>query len=306
MIGVVVNPHAGGRAGDRRLAARLRDLVGGDGAVVETHALDEVPAAVADLATRGVDTVATCGGDGTNLSVLTAMGGSFPAGAWPRILMLRGGTVNTSAANLGITGRPLEILARYLRRRRAGRPLPTLTRELLTVDEHHGFLWGAGMAGRFFEAYDGGPVTGLPWAGLLGLRIFASALVGGDFARWIFAPLAAEVEVDGQVLPHDRFSLILAGAVPNDGLGFRATYRAGTVPGRFHLVATGLSAGRLAWNTPRMLAGRPVRGTPHFDRLAREVRVRFAAPQCQVLDGDRRRGAEVRLRSGPAVTFVVP
>jgi diacylglycerol kinase (ATP) len=306
MIGVITNPNARGRTRDLGLVARMRRVVGSDGRVYETHGLAELAEVVRELRDLGVDTIATCGGDGTNLAVLSAVAACFPAERLPRYLMLRGGTMNTAAAELGVPGHPEQILERFVRGRRCGATVATRVRDLLGVGARYGFLFGAGMAGRFFETYYGGPVIGLTWASVLAARIAGSSLVGGSFARWVFEAVEAEIVVDGERLALDRVRLVVAGAVANAGLGFRPTYRAGTVPGRFHLMATGLSPARLALSIPRVVAGLPLRGQPHSDRLAAEVRIRFAQPQTYTLDGDLFRDTEVVLRSGPRVTFLLP
>ena len=67
-IGVIINPNARGVARDRGLAARLRTVVGRDGEVVETYSPAQLAAAIDRFAARGCDLVASCGGDGTNLT----------------------------------------------------------------------------------------------------------------------------------------------------------------------------------------------------------------------------------------------
>jgi len=44
-------------------------------------------------------------------------------------------------------------------------------------------------------------------------RIAASALVGGSLARRVFAPTAAQVEVDGQPIDPDDFTVMAASSV---------------------------------------------------------------------------------------------
>jgi diacylglycerol kinase family enzyme len=306
MIGIVTNPNALGLVRDRHLASRLRAIVGDAGAVRETHTPADLTAAVRRFAAEGADVIGTCGGDGTNLSVLSEAVRRFPRDRLPRFLILRGGTVNTAANELGIDGHPEEILERFVELYTHRLPVPGKERDLLGVGGLHGFLFGAGMAGRFFEAYYGGPVTGVPWASVLATRIIASAFLNGHFARWIFNPVEAEIVADGHQLPLERFTLIVAGTILNAGLGFKPTYRGDAEPGRLHLIATGLSPARLASNAVRCLRGKKLKGHPHFDVLARAVRIRFARPQTYTFDGDLFRASEVTLRTGPRITFLTP
>ncbi|HEY3355335.1 MAG TPA: diacylglycerol kinase family protein [Polyangia bacterium] len=306
MIGIVTNPNALGLVRDRHLAARLRVIARDVGIVRETHTPADLRAAVQEFRRLGIGILATCGGDGTNLSVLSEAVRVFPPGALPRVLILRGGTVNTVASELGLSGHPEEILARCVALHRRDQLMPATQRNLLRVGEQHGFLFGAGMAGRFFEAYYGGPITGVAWASVLAARIIGSAFLNGTFAQWIFHPVEAEITADGHRLPIDRFTLIVAATIASAGLGFKPTYLGNAAPGRLHLIASGLSPAELAANAPRCLLGRRLKGRPHCDLLAEEVRIRFARPETYTFDGDLFRAREVVLRAGPRVTFLTP
>ena len=123
----------------------------------------------------------------------------------------------------------------------------------------------------------------------------ASSLVAGRFARWLFAPVEVELNVDGERAADRGARLLLASAVPDVGIGMKVTWQAGREPGRFHLIAAALSTTAMALQLPRVLAGRPLVGAPHLDRLARRVEVRFAEPQTYTLDGELFRASDVEL-----------
>ena len=302
MIGIVTNPKARGLRRDRHLTRRLREIVGPWGQVREAPSRAGLGEVIREYRDLGVDVLGTCGGDGTNLAVLSEAVRAFRPGELPTFLFLRGGTVNTAANELGIRGHPEEILGRLMRRYRRRLPLPTVQRGLLGVQSRHGFLFGAGMAGRFFEAYYGGPVGGVAWASVLAARIIGSAFIGGGFARWIFDPLEAEIVADGVRLPHGRFSLIIAGTIANAGLGFKPTYRAPEHADRFQLIASGLTPARLAANTARCLRGTKLEGEPHFDLVCQEARIGFARPQTYTFDGDLFRDGQVTIVAGPRIS----
>jgi hypothetical protein len=54
------------------------------------------------------------------------------------------------------------------------------------------------------------------------------------------------------------------------------------------------------------LAGRPLAGQPHLDRLAQRARVRFAEPQTFTLDGDLFRDTTVDIAVGPRLWIARP
>ena len=370
MIGIIANPNAKGVLKDRDLSRRLADIVGADGIVYETRTPDDLKGAMREFRRRGVKILATCGGDGTNLTTLSEMvkvwqakqvrksNGvaahadppaepaivevemspaevSSPIGIWqartsrnatslprpplieneylapppeplPMVAILRGGTVNTVAHNIGLKGRPDEILARVVEQYRSGQEIPHSDLDLLEVNSMYGFLFGACMPGRFFEAYYGGPTTGATWASVLAMRTVASAVARGAFAKWMFSPIPAQVTVDGRPLDSQAFTLLVAATVQNVGIGVRVPYRAGTVPGRFHLVASSLPMMNLVGQFARVFAGRPLRGEPHTDTLAKKAEIKFEETQTYTLDGDLFRAERIQLAAGPRVSILRP
>jgi len=305
-IGVIVNPNARGVRGDPDLGDRLRATLGDAGEVVRTRTPDELDAALDQLLASGCDPIATCGGDGTHQTTLTRLVARVGEERLPRFALLGGGTINTIARNLGVAtrGGPAAALARLAARLRTGRPLDERAQDLLVVDGRYGFLFATAMGARFLEAYYAGPTHGRLWAGALAARIALSSLVQGPYARWLFAPVPLALAVDGEPVALPAARMLVASTVPDVGLGMRVAGRAGSEPGRFHLVASSLTTTAMALQLPRVLAGRRLAGHPHLDRLAREVELRFPAPETYTLDGELYRAASVHLRIGPRLRVV--
>jgi diacylglycerol kinase family enzyme len=306
MIGVIVNPNALGVRRRPGLSARLTAILGRHGEVTETRTPDELRRVVARLQAAGARTVATCGGDGTNLSIITEMVRVAGEAPLPSFALLRGGTVNTVAQNLGIAGDPETILARLVAYEARDEEAPTVGQDLLEVNGMFGFLFASAMGARFLEAYYGGVRPGNAWAVMLAARTVLSSLVAGRFARWLFAPVEMELEVDGERPELHRPRLLLASTVPDVGIGMKVTWQAGRQPARFHLVASELSTTRMALQLHKVVLGRPLDGGPHLDLLARRARIRFAEPQTFTLDGDLFREREVEIAVGPRIWIVRP
>jgi len=297
-LAVVLNPNALGVRRAPGLGERLRRVCDGAGDVVVTRTPGELAAAARRFADDGVELVAACGGDGTNLSTVTEIVRAYGRERLPTFAILRGGTVNTIARNLAIRGRPDEILGRLVAAAREG-GVPTVGQDLLEVNGLYGFLFASLMGARFLEAYYGGVHPGVVSAALLTARTMVSSLVQGSMARWLFAPAEVALTVDGETLPAEAYRLLVASTVPDVGMGFRVPWQAGREPGRFHLVASGLSTTSMALQLGRVFAGKPLRGAPHLDRLATRVHIRFAAPQTYTLDGELFRASDVELVTGP-------
>lgn len=304
-LGVIVNPNAFGVRRRRGITGELRAIVGERGEVVETRGDSDLAEAANRFASNGVNVVATCGGDGTNLTTLTALVRAYGRERLPRFALLRGGTVNTVAANLGVRGEPPAVLSAVLRRLDSGAAV-VRRQDLLVVNGMVGFLFAAGMGARFLEAYYGGLGPGLGWAGLLAARTVASSLVVGPFARRLFAPVELALELDGERAPIGAPRFVIASTVPDVGLGMRVAWRAGSEPGRFHVIASGLSTVEMAMQIQRVRRGQPLDGAPHLDQMAARARLRFASTETFTLDGELFRASTVDIACGPALEVLVP
>jgi diacylglycerol kinase family enzyme len=304
VIGVVINPNALGVRRRRGLRGRLEALVGRRGEVVQTQTPAELSSVLAGF--RGAKLLAICGGDGTNLATITELVRGWGA-PLPTIAILRGGTVNTIAQNLGIHGEPDEILARVLGFLDRGEEVPSRGQDLLAVNGLYGFLFASLMGARFLEAYYGGVRPGPVWAAALAARTIASSLWKGPFSRWLFAPVDLDLEVDGR-RPDGvmRPRLLVASTVPDVGIGMRVAWQAGMQPGRFHLVATELSTTQMALQVHRVIGGRPLEGGPHLDVLAQRARIHFHAPEAYTLDGELFRETDVEISVGPRLWIARP
>ena len=306
MLTILVNPRAQGVRRDPALPARLTEIARGAGEVITT-ADGELPRICADLAVRGASLVALCGGDGTGQTVLTELVRAYRATGRPppRIALLRGGTINTVAANLGVHGAPEELLGRLVARLSLGAPLPTVVQPLLAVEGRLGFLFAAALGARFLELYYDHPSPGPARAAALAVQISASALVGGASSRRLFAPISAELELDSAPpVRMDGLRLLVASTVVDVGIGMRLCPRAVEDRSRFQLIASALSPTEMALQLPAVRAGQPLRGVPHLDPLVARATVRFASEEPYTLDGDLFRARSIELAIGPCLSIV--
>src|SRR5512134_3085661 len=132
-IGIVNNPLA--RRNRRRpgVARRLAAQLDGDGELVDASTPEELALALERFRAARIDVLGVNGGDGTAHVVLTAFVRAYRGAPLPRVLLLRGGAMNTVAKGNGVRGGPERILREVLIRLRHGYPLRTLERDLLTI-----------------------------------------------------------------------------------------------------------------------------------------------------------------------------
>ncbi len=307
-FGVVVNPHARAnrRVNDR--AAALADVVGDDGVVRETGSLREVEEVAREFLARQIEVLAVCGGDGSFCRVLSAVVRIYgPGRALPLFLPLRGGSLNTIARSVGCRhGSAERVLAQALADSRAGRPFATTERHLIEVNgEHFGFMVGAGAIVNFLRLYYGAPGRGPRAAAAVFARAVASGLLGTSLARGLLQQVEADIECDGERVPHRRFNLIYASSITDIGLGFHATYLATRKRGFFHVLAGRLRATQVVRRWRRLRRARPLEIADLYDNLAQHVRVVFPRPTQYMIDGDLFGAVtELDVVTGPRLTII--
>jgi diacylglycerol kinase (ATP) len=309
-VDLIVNCQARRLGAGSALREVLARAAASSGARVhETHSLEELERVAREVAARGTDAVVLAGGDGSHMGGLSALARAF-GGALPPVALAPGGTVGTVARNLGMHGRARGWAEGVVRAAGSGGGRLEEHATLRVTDDaggdRVGFIFGAGLVARFFDEYYGGRGQGLLPAAAIAARAFAGSIVGSAFARRVLAPAACTLEVDGEAQGARAWSLVLASVVPDVGLHVRATYRARERRGAFHAVASGLPPRGLAFEVPRVLTGRAMRGEPRVDALATSLRVVFDEPASYVLDGDLMRARAVRVEPGPLLRLIVP
>jgi diacylglycerol kinase (ATP) len=310
-IGIVNNPST--RRNRRRpgIARRLRERLADDGEVLDASTPDELARAVERFRAARVEVLGVNGGDGTTHYVLTAFARVYGKEPLPKILLLRGGALNTVARGNGVRGGPEGILREVLIRRRQGFPLRTRERDLLRVTAdggapRFGFIFGTGIVVAFLEAYY---ATGRPCAAtaaLLVARAAGSALVNGRFARALTRREALRVATDGEEWPDGSYLALAAGSTPDIGFGIRPFARCDEQPGFFHAVGVVGPLPQLALAVPRMRRGAPWRRRLAQDEVARTLVMHAEQPRFTV-DGDLYTAERsVTVETGPGVEIVVP
>jgi diacylglycerol kinase family enzyme len=310
-IGIVNNPRAARNLRHPDAGERLARLLGDQGLVRDAASPEALAGALAAFRTAVVDTLGVNGGDGTCHVVLTAAVAAWDGAPLPRLLVLRGGTMNTLADNHGLRGGPEELLVAELARRRAGVPPATVERDLLRVEADgqpavFGFLFGTGAAVTFLTRFYAGRFRSPLRAWLLVARAAASALVGGPLGLSLTRREALRVSSDGDEWPDQAYFTLLAGTVPSLGLGFQALSRCAEQPAFFHAVGVHGALPQLVRLLPRVHRGAPWRRRAALDVVARDLTVEGEAVRFMV-DGDLYPAARtLRLSTGPGLQVLRP
>jgi diacylglycerol kinase family enzyme len=277
--------------------------------VHETFQPHELDALARDILATKPRAVVLAGGDGAYTAGVTALVRASGASPLPPIAFAPGGTVSTTARNWGMRGDLAPYATRLLRAIAEDTARADERASLRVTDddaERIGFIWGAGLVARFFDAYYAQPRAGYAAAAVIVARIFVGSPFGGKLARRVLTPVPCEVSIDGVVQSARGYSLMVASVVRNLGLHMHVLHRAGEDPERLHFVASPLGAPLLGPQMPLVLLGKRLHGRGHVDALTREARVRFAERDTYVLDGDVHTTREVTVRAGPRLVLLAP
>ena len=164
----------------------------------------DVDAALREMAERGIDTVAISGGDGTVSAVLDTIFARNPFPRRPFLAVLRGGTANMTARDVGMRGRQHRALAALIDvAARGGDDLVVTPRPVIRVDPGngrdpiHGMFFAAAAISQGID-YCKRHVHALGLRGEIGPAVtmvrFVIAMARGE--REIVAPVPMTVAID--------------------------------------------------------------------------------------------------------------
>ena len=136
-------------------------------------------------------------------------------------------------------------------------------------------------------------------------EILPSIMEKGDGEGNFFLPFEADVWLEGEKLPMQRYTAILGSTVEGVGLGFKPTRRVGKNEGLFQILCLDMGAKRMALNALKVLLRMELRGHRLFDRMTTRALIRLQRPADIQIDGEIFVNQwEIRLHIGPAIQFI--
>ncbi|MEL6349447.1 MAG: diacylglycerol kinase family protein [Myxococcota bacterium] len=305
-IGVISNPLSGRNRKNPGLMERLAYILGERGEMALPEGLDRLEAEIQIFRDRQIDVLCINGGDGTIHQVMTKLFRVYGDDPLPQIALLKGGTMNTIARNVGVRLPAEDMLGRVVARYHAGAPFSTQTHNLLVINEQRaGFIFGNGGIAHFLEEYyEGGNSSPIKAVRILA-RCVVSAILGTRYATDLFRYLTMKMTLDGEPLARDQYTMLGISTVADLGLGFRPFYRVEANPDRLQLVGIGCPPLQMAASLPRIRLAMPVLRDDVEDHIAAEIRLESSEPISYTIDGDMYSGEQtLRFRAGPRVRFI--
>jgi diacylglycerol kinase family enzyme len=310
-IGVITNPKSKANKRDPASMYRLGTLLGTKGSAEATKSLDDLSRAAEEFKAADIDLLGINGGDGTIHVVLTTFLRVYGDTPLPKVAILRGGTLNTVAAGLRITGTPESILHYCVDGHARGINFPTVERPVMRFTDQSGdrfgFIFGNGLIANFLEAYYASGKPSPTTGALLVARTALSAMVRGPLIRRMFRRVVAHVRVDGEAWARTDFATLTCATVPELGIGFAPYARCWESTAHFALLGIHCSPLGVVLSLPAIYRGRPMRRDRAISTLAQDVTIMTDDEVPYTIDGDLHRAkGEIRIRTGPVLRLVVP
>lgn len=231
---------------------------------IETDHAHALPEALAEIARQNVNLLVVNGGDGTLQFALTEILSTGEFERIPMIAPLRGGRTNMTALDLRARRNPVKGLRDLLEDARAGRlaermvQRPVLRAE--TLKAHHlqyGMFFGAGMIHRAVEmtqrVFPQGKSQGVFGAGLVTAALCTRVAMSDT--KGILTPDKIGILVDGEMVPHGEFHLVIASSL--DRLFLRMNPFWGREDGGVRFTSMASNSLKMRSAIPGILRGKP-------------------------------------------------
>ena len=306
-IGIISNPHSKLNKKNPERHNYLSYIAGKEGFVAVTKSLEDLEKVALDLKESGVKIIAINGGDGTIAHTLTAIIRAWKGAPLPQIALLRGGTINVLAQNLGIHGTPEEILFRLIEGYSRGALTRSTKIHCMHVEGVYGFLFANGTCANFLEEFYKNK-SGKLGSVMLLLKVVFSRFFNKEFFLSIASLAKTEVwNQDKIVLPqHDSLST-LAATIPRMPLGPKLFPKAGKEGEEIQCISYVCSPDKSLFPVLKDVLLSPNRQTDvKIISSGRSLTIVTSIPVRYSLDGELYPKCEkVTLELGPEIEFVL-
>jgi len=152
-IGIISNPFAKMNKKDPQHNTRLWYILGNHGQLEVTRSISELESVCQEFQARDINFVGIVGGDGSIGLVLSYLYKAYGPANLPKILILKGGTINFLAANLRLPVDGLDHLQKTLKCLQQQKPLHEVRLSTIRIGERLGFIFANGAASHFLQEY---------------------------------------------------------------------------------------------------------------------------------------------------------
>lgn len=304
-IGIITNPHSKLNKRNPARSALLGYILGEQGILEVTNNLDDLGRVARDFKTKGIQVLAINGGDGTISRTLTAFLKEYGNQPLPRIAILRGGTINVLANNLGIRGSPEQILYRLVEAHSRGTQMETRSVSTIEIDGAFGFLFGNGVASAFLKEYylrKTGPIGALLWV----LLVWVSWFWQGHLYQSIVRDLWFTLSVPGRFRVTHSTCAVFCSTLRKLPLGVPLFELIAKNPQNFQCFSFCFKAKHAVWQLPYFMLKRQKNNQSTLTFTADALAIEAEAPFDYTLDGElyTSKSNSLELHIGPKLEFI--
>lgn len=315
-VGIISNPHAGINKRDPQHNTLVWYVLGNRGQFEVTQSPEQLYPLCEEFQQRGIDHIGIIGGDGTICLALQAIYNAYHQKKLPKILVMRGGTMNVIAGNLGIFGKPTVIMNDFLDIFHSRKPYHEAKLSTLCVNGKLGFVFGHGASAKFlveFYKTKKSPVK----AGLFFGQLTLGGLLRGEsdnFFRELTACEEAKLLLTDDSNPNPTHlncgvSLTYASTLPKAPFGIHLCKNLKQLENsRAEMVAVSAKGRPLVAETVKVLLGHDSRSENVHRHLFQKCTLHVLPKTLYTLDGElfEAENGEIQIDIGPQFTFCSP
>lgn len=310
-IGVISNPYARVNKKNPKHNTLLWYVLGNKGQYEVTESIGDLSRVCVEFKQNKIATVGVVGGDGTISLTLSALLKAYGAEKLPKILVMRGGTFNVLAANLGIYGKPKNVMADFLEKFHAGIPLVEYKIPSLVVNGRLGFIFANGTASKFLSEFYKNKSNAVG-AALFLSKMAAGAFLPGSAGRTFDRITSLErmnmTDETGSSVSDKELSMIFASTVPKLPYGVKLFPNVTLENGQAELIAMESRGKELLAQAVRVLSGLSLKSEKIQSRIFKEITIQVEKDSEFSLDGDVLTTSDgvINVSMGPTFTFCSP
>ncbi|MBF0105575.1 MAG: hypothetical protein HQM16_09655 [Deltaproteobacteria bacterium] len=306
-IGVVLNPFSKKYKKNPDKLNHMAFIIGDKASCKPTDDLDDLYRVAEEFKTRNIDVLAISGGDGTIHCTLTTFINVYGEKPLPKIYFLRGGTLNTIAATMGIKGNTEKLMSDLLIRYHEDRPFDHRKLRLTKINNEYGCIFGMGVIFNFMDFYYSYPQLNPYIAAKALVRSILSAACNGKLIQKMFKRFDADVYVNGQKWPFANYTAVFSGSIRQLGLDFNVFNSMLTQNELFHAIGMSLTPHQTLMLLKKLHDGTPSGDPGLVEGPAQTMEIICAEPMPFTIDGDMidRGVKEFKLSVGPEITVLV-
>lgn len=305
-IGVILNPFSKKYKNDPNKLDHMAFIIGDKASCKPTEDASDLLRVAEEFKSRDIDVLAISGGDGTIHCTITTFINVYGEKPLPKITFLRGGTLNTIAATLGIKGSTENLMSNLLIKYHEDKAFDIRKLRLMKINQLYGTIFGLGLIYNFMEEYYKNATLNPVVAAKTVTRAVFSGIFNGKLSQKMFKRFDADVIVNGKKWPFANYCAVFSGSIRQVGLDFNVFRSMIDQNEGFHTIGLNLSPHEIILQIKKMHDGKPPKHEGILEEPAKTMEIQLVEPLPYTIDGDMLEPQQkFTISEGPEITILV-